>query len=115
MRRTSTAGRNDGHAHSIRDSAGQVDVVSIARSVTIDARQKDLPCTEPLALARPLNGVESGRSASAVGDHTPRSIDHSGVDAGDDALSTEHRRRLAEHFGISYGGRVDSYLVRARA
>ena len=85
-------------------------------AVAVHARQQDLAGAERGDAARPLDGVEAGVPAAAVGVDVPARRAAGaplGVDRDDDALRAVLRRRLADDLGRRDRRRVEAHLVGA--
>ncbi len=98
LERADAAARDDGHVHRVADRAQQVDVVPGLGAVAVHRGEQDLAGAEVARVHGPLDRVEAGRRAPAVGHDLPArarviGVAAAGVDRDDDALRRRTRRR----------------------
>ena len=98
----------------IGHGAGQLEVVTHFGAIPVHGGEQDLAGPKGRHAARPVDGVQVGRFASAMGEDLERAgVRQLGVDRDDDALAAELLRRRAHQFGIFHRRRHDRHLVGA--
>src|SRR5690606_11393849 len=111
------AGGDHRHRHRVRHPPGESEVEAVAGAVPVHAGQQDLPGAVVRHAPGPVDGVDAGRPAAAVGEDLPRGslgAGHlPGVDGDHNALGTEMPACLGHELGPRHRGGVDRYLVRA--
>src|SRR5215469_13192302 len=86
---------DDGHGDRLGNRARQLEIVAIARAVSIHAGEEDLPRSQLLDLPHPCQGIPACGAATAMRvDAPPQGIGRFalGVDGDDDALAAEALR-----------------------
>src|SRR5690606_19718488 len=106
------------HRHRITDRPRERNVETILCAVTVHAGQQDFTRAVVRHAGGPLDRIDAGRLAAAVGEDFPAvwftlGADLLRVDGHHDALRAETVGRLAHEVRIADGGRIDAYLVRA--
>src|SRR5690349_18658133 len=113
-----TAGSDHRNAQRIADGAGDAEIEAVFHAVLIHAGQEDFAGTEAFHFLRPLDCIEAGRLAPAVGEDLPargfaRAGNLLGVDRDNDALRAEMLRGFTYELRVEHGSGVDRHLVRA--
>src|SRR2546425_74826 len=101
----------------------QLEVIAVTGAVAVHAREKDLPRSERLHLARPGDRVTARRPAAAMSEDAlawrrarlALRDDSLCVNSHHDALAAEALRRLADQLGALEGRGIDRDLVGAGA
>ncbi len=107
---------NHRNAQRITDRAGNTQVEAVLHAVLVHAGQQDLASAKAFHLLRPLDCIQPGRLAPAVGEDFPAwrftwPGHLLGIDGDNDALRTETVRRLAHKLRVEHRSRVDRNLV----
>jgi hypothetical protein len=119
VERAHAARRDDGHRHPLGHRAGQLQVVALASSVAIHARQQDLPRSHVDHSRRPVDGIQPGGRSSAMRKDfpldPPARAPASRVDRHDDGLASPGVGRAPNELRLANGGGVDGNLIGSRA
>src|ERR1041384_974535 len=112
---TGAARRDHGNPHGVRKRTRQLDIVTVARAITIHARQKYLTCSELFSLPRPLDRVAAHRATTTVCVNFPTALrTPARIDRDYNALTAKRLRICFDQIRIFNSRGVQSYLVSPR-
>ena len=113
--RADAATGDDRDVHRVGNGPRQGHVEAVLRAVAIHAGQQDLAGAQLLHASRPLDCVQPGALAAAVGEYLPASVAGLlGVDGHHDALRTDLAGGVRHQLRILHRCGVHAYLVGAR-
>src|SRR3569623_1353291 len=111
--RSCAARCDDGNRYRGHDCTRELQVITGASAIAIDAREENLTGAMRHTRARPFHGIELGARATPSGVYSPVLAVPFRIDARNDTLRAESRCRLGEHLGTTHGRAVDAHLVRS--